>query len=175
MSDDLEGESKRSPESSRRPSRQPSPQRDTIEESGPPSSSHSSPPHSRPSTPPDAPRPSSSTPTTAPTSAPGPPPLDGHRTAFILDRFSLSNTIVYMSNDRIIPSSLAKNRSFYDFVLKDDENQVRGWMDAIKGLGVNDRGNPSDGGFGYVKFRMVLEGRDSSMRTSVLLFLSLDY
>ncbi len=52
-------------------------------------------------------------------------------------------------------------RSFYDFVVKADEKLVRGWMDAVKTWGVNDRGNPSDGGFGYAKFRIDVNGRDS--------------
>lgn len=53
-------------------------------------------------------------------------------------------------------------RSFFDFVAKKDEEIVRSWMDVVKGWGVNERGQPSDGGFGYGKFTLLTEGRDSS-------------
>ncbi|KLO14756.1 hypothetical protein SCHPADRAFT_939302 [Schizopora paradoxa] len=87
---------------------------------------------------------------------------EGPRTALILDRFSLDNGILYVTNDSILgPREAVLGRSFYDFVLKADEKLVRGWMDVVKTWGVNDRGNPSDGGSGYAKFRIDLNGRDS--------------
>lgn len=86
----------------------------------------------------------------------------GPRTALILDRFSLDNGVLYTTNDAILgPKHAVLGRSFYDFVVKADEKLVRGWMDAVKTWGVNDRGNPSDGGFGYAKFRIDIKGRDS--------------
>ena len=53
-------------------------------------------------------------------------------------------------------------RSFFDFVAQRDEDVVRSWIDVIKGWGVNERGQPSDGGFGFGKFTLCKEGRDSS-------------
>lgn len=52
-------------------------------------------------------------------------------------------------------------RSFFDFVSRSDEVRVRTAMETIKGWGVNERGHPSDGGFGFNKFRIVLRGKDS--------------
>jgi hypothetical protein len=53
-------------------------------------------------------------------------------------------------------------RSFFDFVAQKDEDVVRSWIDVIKGWGVNERGQPSDGGFGFGKFLLCKEGRDST-------------
>lgn len=52
-------------------------------------------------------------------------------------------------------------RPFFDFVAKRDEALVRSWIDAVKGWGVNERGQPSDGGFGFGKFHLFPRGRDS--------------
>jgi len=38
---------------------------------------------------------------------------------------------------------------------------VISWVDCVKGWGVNERGQPSDGGFGFGKFLLITEGRDS--------------
>jgi len=52
-------------------------------------------------------------------------------------------------------------RPFYDFVAPGDEAVVRSWIDTCKGWGVNLSGQPSDGGFGFGKFRVYVPGRDS--------------
>ena len=52
-------------------------------------------------------------------------------------------------------------RSFFDFVMAKDEEVVRNWIEVVKGWGVNERGQPSDGGFGFGKFSVCTEGRDS--------------
>lgn len=44
---------------------------------------------------------------------------------------------------------------------KKDEEIVRSWIDVIKSWGVNERGQPSDGGFGFGRFSLLTEGRDS--------------
>lgn len=46
---------------------------------------------------------------------------------------------------------------------KRDEEQVRSWVDCVKGWGVNERGQPSDGGFGFGRFLLITEGRDSML------------
>lgn len=69
--------------------------------------------------------------------------------------------MMYVTNDELLPSNRALGRSFFDFVVKGDEDIVRSWIDAVKGWGVNERGQPSDGGFGYGKFTVCLNGRDS--------------
>ncbi|KDR82963.1 hypothetical protein GALMADRAFT_238670 [Galerina marginata CBS 339.88] len=86
------------------------------------------------------------------------------RTAMILDRFSMACPILYCSNDLLVASSDAIGRSFYDFVEKKDEEIVRDWITCVKGWGVNEKGQPSDGGFGFGKFSLLTEGRDSVPR-----------
>lgn len=83
------------------------------------------------------------------------------RTAFILNRFTVNATILYCSNDLLISTTDAIGRSFYDFVADKDEERVRSWIQCVKGWGVNEKGQPSDGGFGFGKFTLLAEGRDS--------------
>jgi hypothetical protein len=90
-----------------------------------------------------------------------PLPSQSLRTALILDRFTLNCTIIYCSNDLLLSTTTAMGRSFFDFVAKKDEDIVRTWIDVIKGWGVNERGQPSDGGFGFGKFSLFTQGRDS--------------
>lgn len=78
-----------------------------------------------------------------------------------MDRFSVNCTISYCSNDLLLSTTAAIGRSFFDFVAKKDEDIVRSWIDVIKGWGVNERGAPSDGGFGFGRFGLLTEGRDS--------------
>jgi len=84
------------------------------------------------------------------------------RTLLILDRFSLQCKIIYCSNDVVLPTTAIMGRPFYDFVAAKDEDLVRSWIDTCKGWGVNDRGQPSDGGFGFGKFMVCIPGRDST-------------
>ncbi|KAI0953093.1 hypothetical protein AcW1_007411 [Taiwanofungus camphoratus] len=93
-----------------------------------------------------------------------PLPEQSVRTALILDRFSVNCGILYCSNDSLLSTTKVMGRSFFDFVMKKDEDLVRSWIDVIKGWGVNERGQPSDGGFGFGKFSVCVEGRDSSAR-----------
>ncbi|TFK33043.1 hypothetical protein BDQ12DRAFT_691745 [Crucibulum laeve] len=90
-------------------------------------------------------------------------PNKSFRTAFILDRFTLKSTILYCSNDLILSTTRCMGRSFYDFVAKKDEDFVIQWVDCVKGWGVNERGQPSDGGFGFGRFSLLTEGRDSNI------------
>ena len=90
-----------------------------------------------------------------------PLPKQSVRTALILDRFSANCPIVYCSNDSFLSTTVVMGRSFFDFVTKKDESLVRSWIDAVKGWGVNERGQPSDGGFGFGKFHLFVQGRDS--------------
>ncbi|KAH9841393.1 uncharacterized protein C8Q71DRAFT_700276 [Rhodofomes roseus] len=93
-----------------------------------------------------------------------PLPEQSPRTALILDRFSVNCNVLYCSNDSLISTTRVMGRSFYDFVMSKDEVTVRAWIDVIKGWGVNERGQPSDGGFGFGKFTLCVGGRDSSVR-----------
>ena len=90
-----------------------------------------------------------------------PLPKQSIRTALILDRFSMSCPISYCSNDSFLSTTQILGRPFFDFVTKRDEALVRSWIDAVKGWGVNERGQPSDGGFGFGKFHLFPRGRDS--------------
>ncbi|GLB38650.1 putative PAS fold [Lyophyllum shimeji] len=89
-------------------------------------------------------------------------PNQSLRTLFILDRFTMKGTILYCSNDLLVTTLSAMGRSFYDFVDEKDEEMVRRWIDQVKSWGVNDLGQPSDGGFGYGGFTLLTKGRDSS-------------
>ncbi|KAF8885703.1 hypothetical protein CPB84DRAFT_1685300, partial [Gymnopilus junonius] len=86
------------------------------------------------------------------------------RTAFILNRFSSECHILYCSNDLLIQAQDAIGHSFYDFVDRRDERIVRDWIDLVKSWGVNEKGQPSDGGFGFGKFCLLTERRESSPR-----------
>jgi hypothetical protein len=90
-----------------------------------------------------------------------PLPKQSIRTALILDRFSTACPINYCSNDSFLSTTQIMGRPFFDFVVKRDEPLVRSWIDAVKGWGVNERGQPSDGGFGFGKFHLFPRGRDS--------------
>jgi hypothetical protein len=108
----------------------------------------------------------------SPISAPlnyDPLPSQSPRAALILDRFTVDCTVIYCTNDNIVPTTTVMGRPFFDFVAAKDEDIVRSWIDAIKSWGVNERGQPSDGGFGFGKFAFCLEGRDSSYVAKVSL------
>ncbi|CAA7262891.1 unnamed protein product [Cyclocybe aegerita] len=90
-----------------------------------------------------------------------PPANKSFRTAFILDRFTMNCTIMYCSNDLLVSTTEAIGRSFYDFVSRRDEEIVQSWIGCVKGWGVNEKGQPSDGGFGFGRFMLLPEGRDS--------------
>ena len=90
-----------------------------------------------------------------------PLPSQSIRTALILDRFSKNSPIVYCSNDNFVSTTTVMGRPLFDFVVPRQEELVRSWIDAVKGWGVNERGQPSDGGFGYGKFLLYRPGRNS--------------
>ncbi|KAL0069141.1 hypothetical protein AAF712_003827 [Marasmius tenuissimus] len=66
---------------------------------------------------------------------------------------------MYCSNDHLIQAHSWEGRSFFDFVSTTDEDRVMSWIDTVKSWGVNERGQPSDGGFGFCKFGLVSSGR----------------
>jgi len=101
------------------------------------------------------------------------PPLPSQsiRAALILNRFTINCTVMHCTNDDILAATTTIGRSFYDFVALSDEDAVRSWIDVVKGWGVNERGQPSDGGFGFGRFSLLVDGRDSSARVTEL-FLS---
>ncbi|KAJ6504687.1 hypothetical protein C8R47DRAFT_1103228 [Mycena vitilis] len=90
------------------------------------------------------------------------PATQSSRTALILDRFSVNCTVTYYSNHQLIVPGAATTRRFFDFIAPEDEAVVRSWLAAIKTCGVNERGHPSSGGFGYGRFLLCVEGRDST-------------
>ncbi|THU97110.1 hypothetical protein K435DRAFT_663243, partial [Dendrothele bispora CBS 962.96] len=95
-----------------------------------------------------------------------PLPSQSFRTCFILDRFSLKCPILYSSNSLLISDPQPTGRSFFDFVAKSDESIVREWISVVKGWGVNERGQPSDGGFGFGRFNLVVEGKSPDLSSS---------
>ena len=99
-----------------------------------------------------------------------PLPEQSVRTLLILDRFSQRCTVLYCANDSILLTTSVMGRSFFDFVAKRNEELVRSWITTVKGWGVNERGQPSDGGFGFGRFTLCLNGRDSRYVISVSIF-----
>lgn len=95
-------------------------------------------------------------------------PNQSLRTLFILDRFTSNGTILYCSNDLLVTTLSAVTRSFFDFVAKRHEETVRSWIDCVKGWGVNELGQPSDGGFGFGRFTLLAQGRDSRFALHLL-------
>ncbi|KAG6812302.1 hypothetical protein H0H92_003475 [Tricholoma furcatifolium] len=93
-------------------------------------------------------------------------PNQSLRTLFILDRFTEKGTIMYCSNDCLVTTLSAIGRPFFDYVHEADEETVKKWIETVKGWGVNDLGQPSDGGFGYGLFTLLAKGRDSSQRVA---------
>ncbi|KAH8114492.1 hypothetical protein DFH11DRAFT_1743632 [Phellopilus nigrolimitatus] len=91
-----------------------------------------------------------------------PQSINSQRTALILERFSMNCTVLHITNDDMFSTPLIMGRSFYDFIAAKDEKRVRSALDTVKGWGVNERGHPSDGGFAFNKFTVLLQGRDSS-------------
>ncbi|KAF9222932.1 hypothetical protein BS17DRAFT_782836 [Gyrodon lividus] len=90
-----------------------------------------------------------------------PLPSQSSRSALILDRFSIHCPVQYCSNDHLLSTTTVMGRSFFDFVAPRSDTTVRSWIDVIKAWGVNERGQPSEGGFGYGKFILLPNGRDS--------------
>ncbi|OJA20196.1 hypothetical protein AZE42_04618 [Rhizopogon vesiculosus] len=88
-------------------------------------------------------------------------PYQSSRSALILDRFSIHCTVLYCSNDILLSTTRVLGRSFFDFVSSRTVHNVRSSIDVIKAWGVNERGQPSDGGFGFGKFMLLPAGRDS--------------
>ncbi|KAL7283101.1 hypothetical protein ACG7TL_002526 [Trametes sanguinea] len=84
------------------------------------------------------------------------------RTTLILDRFSLSCTILGVYGNLLPATPTPLGQSFFDFVVCTDKELVRSWIVMIKSWDVNIKGQPSDGGFGFGKFTILLWGRDSS-------------
>jgi len=82
--------------------------------------------------------------------------------AVILNRFTVNFTIDCVWNDMLLNVQNPVKRSFLDFVSEENESVVQSWIETVKGWGVNERGQPSDGGFGYGGFVLCQNGRDSS-------------
>ena len=91
-------------------------------------------------------------------------PTPSERTAFILDRFSQKCPVEIYTNELLIPGARLLKRSFFDFVVREDEANVRAWIEISKGWGVSESGLPSDSGFVFGRFRMCVQGRDSGER-----------
>lgn len=68
---------------------------------------------------------------------------------------------MYCSNDLLVTTLSVMGRSFFDFIYEKDEEVVKNWINQVKTWGVNDLGQPSDGGFGYGWFTLLTRGRDS--------------
>ncbi|KAG8953852.1 hypothetical protein FRC04_001482 [Tulasnella sp. 424] len=85
------------------------------------------------------------------------------RQALILDRFTIRSTILFCTNSMILDASACSGRSFFDFISEQDEGLVRNWINNIKGSRV-ESGVTTDTGFGYGRFELCPQGRQSHGR-----------
>ncbi|KAG8880383.1 hypothetical protein FRB98_005144 [Tulasnella sp. 332] len=85
------------------------------------------------------------------------------RQAIILDRFTIRATVLFCTNNMILDPQAVTNRSFFDFVSEQDEGLVRSWINNIKGSRI-EGGVTTDTGFGYGRFELCPQGRQSHGR-----------
>jgi len=85
------------------------------------------------------------------------------RQAIILDRFTVRATVLFCTNNLILDAQVVKDRSFYDFVAEQDEGLVKSWINNLKGNRA-EGGVATDSGFGYGRFELCPQGRDSQGR-----------
>jgi len=85
------------------------------------------------------------------------------RQALILDRFTVKSTILFCTNSMILDAQSCTGRSFFDFVSEQDEGLVRNWINNIKGSRL-EAGVTADTGFGYGRFELFPQGRQSHGR-----------
>ncbi|KAG8894686.1 hypothetical protein FRB99_001051 [Tulasnella sp. 403] len=85
------------------------------------------------------------------------------RQALILDRFTIRCTVLFCTNSLVLDANLVRGRSFFDFVSEQDEGLVRSWINNIKGSRV-EGGVTTDTGFGYGRFELCPQGRQSHGR-----------
>ena len=88
------------------------------------------------------------------------PTIPSQRVALILERFSSSCPIRYITNKSLFFGDVV-DYSLFDFVAARDEGKVLEWINQIKEWGVNGSGQPSDGGFGFGKFTVCRSRRES--------------
>jgi len=85
------------------------------------------------------------------------------RQALILDRFTIRSTILHCTNSMILDAASCTGRSFFDFISEQDEGLVRNWINNIKGNRA-ESGVTNDTGFGYGRFEIFPQGRQSHGR-----------
>ncbi|OCF41559.1 hypothetical protein I317_04667 [Kwoniella heveanensis CBS 569] len=111
--------------------------------------------------------PSSAPLTSSPSStslAPSPPSLDDPwparskpwpRTFFILDRFTDTSRVTYVSNEIIVNRSRLKNQPFYSIIKPSDRSHVRKYIEAAKQSSPVMFDERRSGGHGYTKFHVL--------------------
>ncbi|WVQ97609.1 hypothetical protein IAU59_004723 [Kwoniella sp. CBS 9459] len=111
--------------------------------------------------PPSAPLTSSPTSTSL---APTPPSLDDPwpkppkpwpRTFFILDRFTDTSRVTYVSNEIIVNGSRLKDQPFYSIIKPSDRSHVRKYIEAAKHSSPIMFDEKRSGGHGYTKFHVL--------------------
>ncbi|KAI6013106.1 hypothetical protein BKA83DRAFT_4130571 [Pisolithus microcarpus] len=90
-----------------------------------------------------------------------PLPKQSAHVTLILDRFWMHCPVQYCSNNLLVKTMVVMGQSFYNFVSPKNEQWVHEWIDLVKAWGINERGQPSDGGFGFSRFTLLHKGRDS--------------
>lgn len=95
-----------------------------------------------------------------------PPPLLApqtlsFRTFLLLDRFTELSTIQECSNEYFVTRHCVQ-QSFFNFVHPHDSDALSDCIIALKHWGALQGGMLSDGGFAYVKFRLLFSGRGAN-------------
>ncbi|WWC66225.1 uncharacterized protein I206_100126 [Kwoniella pini CBS 10737] len=92
-----------------------------------------------------------------------PPPMDypwpaphkpSSRTFFILDRFTDTSRVMYVSNDVIINGSRLRNQSFYSAIRPSDRSHVRKYIESAKQSSPIMFNEKRSGGHGYTTFHI---------------------
>ncbi|WVF70296.1 hypothetical protein IAT40_005085 [Kwoniella sp. CBS 6097] len=83
------------------------------------------------------------------------PPKPWPRTFFILDRFTDTSRVTYVSNEIIVNGSRLKNQPFYSIIKPSDRSHVRKYIEAAKQSSPIMFDEKRSGGHGYTKFHVL--------------------
>ncbi|KAK8866101.1 hypothetical protein IAR55_001252 [Kwoniella newhampshirensis] len=83
------------------------------------------------------------------------PPKPTPRTFYIMDRFTDTSRVTYVSNDAILNGSRLKNQSFYCIIRPSDRPHVRRYIEASKKSTPVMYNEHQSGGHGYTQFHVL--------------------
>ncbi|WWD17694.1 hypothetical protein CI109_102135 [Kwoniella shandongensis] len=83
------------------------------------------------------------------------PPKPTPRTFYIIDRFTDTSRVMYVSNDVIVNGSRLKNHSFYSIIRPSDRPHVRRYIESAKKSTPVMYNEHQSGGHGYTQFHVL--------------------